>query len=183
MRGKRTRPDFGAQEAARHGAKRSSHWEAVEREFRTAHPRCIACPDDAASTAIQVHHINPFHYVTHPRINRPDLELDPRNLISACETEHGRPAPNHHELICHLGNFKEGNLLAREDMAGHYRGMTADQIRRDPTWQSEEHAGRVKPLDEFTDADFDAFKSRLARDLPPDPAICARFGIDIEKLG
>lgn len=172
------RPDRGALEAARHGAARSPHWPTVEREFREAHPHCIACLTEGnAIEGQQIHHVNPFHYLLDPEINRPDLELDPRNLVTLCEDEAGRPAQDHHLLLGHLGNFKEGNLLVREDAGGRYHGITADAIRGDADWRAEERTGRLKPLDEMTAEEKRAFRVRLDAELPPDPAVLERFGI------
>ncbi len=156
--------DHGAAEAARHGIARSPHWPAVERAFRAAHPHCLACAPDAPETAVQVHHRAPFHYVV--ALGRPDLELDPRNLVSLCETEEGRPAENHHLLIGHLGNFREGNLEVLEDAATTFHGMTAAQIHADPRWQAEIKTGRLKPLDEMSDAEKTAFRAMLDQRFP-----------------
>jgi 5-methylcytosine-specific restriction protein A len=172
------RTDRGADEAARHGVERSPHWPAVEREFREANPRCAACAPGASEAAVQVHHVNPFHYVK--ALGRPDLELDPRNLISLCETEHDRPAPDHHLLLGHLGNFKEGNLRVAADAAGEYRGMTEDAIRADADWLTEERQGRLKALDLMTSEERAAFRARLDAELPPDPAILAKYGLTIQ---
>lgn len=169
--------DHGAVEALRHGITRSDHWPAVERAEREANPRCIACDPSASDYAIQVHHVNPFHYCI--ALGRPDLELDPRNLVSLCETEEGWPAQDHHLLIGHLGDFKEGNLKVREDAAGQYHGMANDAIRADAAWQSEEHDGRLKPLDQMSDDERRAFRARLDAELPPDPEILQRYGLTV----
>jgi hypothetical protein len=42
-----------------------------------AHPTCAAC----GTRGVEVHHVEPFHV-------RPDLELDPANLISLCRADH-----------------------------------------------------------------------------------------------
>ena len=173
--------DHGAAEAARHGVARSEHWPAVERAVREANPRCAACDPTASEAGVQIHHIFPFHYVV--ALGRPDLELDPRNLISLCETEHDKPAPDHHLLIGHLGNFKEGNLLVREDATGRYHALDEATIRGDAEWQAEEHAGRLKALDAMSDDEKRAFRARLDAELPPDPALLARYGIAVAPLG
>lgn len=170
-----THIDHGALEAARHGFARSGSWPAVERAFLKANPLCAACAVPGAP--VQVHHWNPFHYLHDPAIGRPDLELDPRNLISLCETEEGTPGENHHLDIGHLGNFKEGNLRVAEDAAGRYHGMTNDAIRADAGWQDEEREGRLKPLDLMTVDEKHAFRVRLDAELPADPVILARYGI------
>jgi len=175
------RPDHGAEEAARLGKTRSEHWPAVEHAFRQAHPRCAACADGAPEVAVQVHHINPFHYVTH--VGRPDLELDPRNLIGLCEDEQGRPAQDHHLLIGHLGNFKEGNLLVKADAAGRYHAMQKPALLADPELQSEERNGRIKALDLMSPAELTAFRARLDTELPPDPTILAKYNLKITPAG
>jgi hypothetical protein len=175
------RPDHGAEVAALHGATRSEHWPAVERAFRQAHPRCAACPDGAPEVAVQVHHINPFHYVIH--VGRPDLELDPRNLIGLCEKEQGRPAQDHHLLIGHLGDFKQGNLVVAADAAGRYHGKTEAAIRAEADWQNEERNGRIKALNLMNLAELTAFRARLDAQLPPDPTILAKYNLKITPAG
>ena len=100
--------------------------------------------------------------------------------MSLCETEEDRPAQDHHLDLGHLGNFQEGNLRARDDARTTYHGMTDSQIRADSDWQREERDGRLKPLDLFTDEDFAALRRELDSVIPPDPALCARFGIGID---
>lgn len=169
-----SRLDRGMMEAMRCGSPpRSSHWHIVEREFLAANPTCLAC----GGGPVQAHHRAPYHYLVDPEINRPDLELDARNLVALCEDEEGRPAQDHHLLIGHLGDFREGNLRVREDATGPYHGMTADAIRADAAWVSEAHDGRLKPLDEMTAEEKHAFRDRLNAEMPPDPAVLARFGI------
>src|SRR6185312_2603434 len=152
-------PDHGAAAAAEHGLARSPHWPHVEKAFRKAHPHCVACAPDASDHAVQVHHRAPFHYVV--SLGRPDLELDPRNLVSLCETEEGKPAEDHHLLIGHLGNFRAGNLEVLEDAATTFHGMTSEAIRSDPRWLDKEKNGRIKPLDEMTDDEKAAFRVML----------------------
>lgn len=54
--------------------KRSSKWDEVRDSFLSSHPACAAC---GSIKKLQVHHIMPFHL-------RPELELDPNNLIVLC---------------------------------------------------------------------------------------------------
>jgi hypothetical protein len=174
--------DHGATVAAEHGVVRSHHWPTVEKEFREKYPHCAACVDTDENRAVQVHHVNPFHYLVDPTIDRPDLELDDRNLIGLCEDEQGRPAKDHHIDLGHLGNFKEGNLLVRTDAATKYHGMPHELVRSDPEWLSEEREGRLKALNLMTADEKEAFRVRLWKELPPDPAILQRFSITL-KLG
>jgi len=56
---------------------RSSKWRAVRKTHMDAHPECAVC---AATKLLQVHHVTPFS-------DRPDLELEPTNLITLCMTK------------------------------------------------------------------------------------------------
>lgn len=56
------------------GVPRSSKWPAVRAAHLKARPTCEAC---GQREGMEVHHIIPFHL-------RPDLELDPTNLITLC---------------------------------------------------------------------------------------------------
>lgn len=168
--------DNGAAEAARHGLTRSEHWPAVERAFKETNPDCAACGDAAVEhTGIQVHHIHPFHFCI--RAGRPDLELDPRNLIALGETEHDAPAPNHHLLLGHLDDFKSYNLDVATDCET-FRGMSTAAIETDARWVAKEHA---RPLDEITPDELAAFRSMLDATLPPDPAILEKYGLTITR--
>ena len=82
--------------------KRSPKWEKLEREFKEAHPTCAAC---GSSNRLNVHHIEPFHI-------KPELELDPNNLITLCMDKN-----ECHLQLGHLGNFKLYNLQIKEDAA------------------------------------------------------------------
>jgi len=59
---------------------RSSEWVSVRNEFVRLHPRCEAC---GSGYDLNVHHVEPFHL-------RPDLELEPSNLITLCREHHFR---------------------------------------------------------------------------------------------
>lgn len=59
---------------------RSSEWVSVRNEFVRLHPRCEAC---GSGYNLNVHHVEPFHL-------RPDLELEPSNLITLCRDHHFR---------------------------------------------------------------------------------------------
>lgn len=64
-------------------APRSPQWEKVRGVWIKANPICAAC---GGIVMCQVHHKKPFHLF-------PDLELDPSNFITLCES------PNR---LCHL---------------------------------------------------------------------------------
>ena len=56
------------------GMPRSPKWPAVRAAHLKARPTCEAC---GQRDGMEVHHIIPFHI-------RPDLELDPANLLTLC---------------------------------------------------------------------------------------------------
>src|ERR1700732_4714415 len=88
---------------------RSPEWRRVERAHLARQPHCVCCkPGTHGRAPLQVHHIFSFHYCR--LLGRADLELDDRNLITLCETEEGKPAPNHHLLVGHLDDFQSSNL-------------------------------------------------------------------------
>lgn len=85
---------------------RSPHWPAVRRAHLKAHPTCAACGARAV-LGMQVHHEKPFHL-------DPELELDPKNLITLCERLTG---PECHLRIGHGGSFQLYNPHVRLDAA------------------------------------------------------------------
>lgn len=149
-----------------HEPPRSAAWPHVRRAVLHLHPYCAACgkgADHPDVTALQVHHINPFHIVA--ALGRGDLELDPRNLIVLCETEHGHPEPNHHLVLGHLGNFRsDGNLDVLADCTT-FAGLSAAGIEADPRWQAK-RAALLPDLSAMTDEQKAAFRARLDAELP-----------------
>lgn len=84
-------------------APRHSRWGCVRQEHLLAHPVCEVC---GGHQALRAHHIQPFHL-------HPELELEPSNLITLCESK--RYGLNCHLLIGHLGNYKRINPMVRGD--------------------------------------------------------------------
>jgi hypothetical protein len=78
------------------GAKRSSQWPHLRRAHLAVNPCCAVCGGWAK---VEVHHIRPFHLA-------PELELDPGNLITLCESWKG--GVNCHLFFGHLGDFRDG---------------------------------------------------------------------------
>jgi hypothetical protein len=144
-----SKADHGATVANEHNLKRSSHWPAVEKAHLAKEPECRCCPK-GKGYAVQVHHQFPFHFAI--LLGRPDLETDDRNLITLCESEEGKPAPNHHLLIGHLDSFQSSNLDVYEDATKTFHGWDADRIKASPKWQ-DKVAKRLKTWNEMTDAD------------------------------
>jgi len=114
-----------------------------------------------------VHHIFPLHYCI--ALGRPDLELDDGNLITLCEDEAGKPGQNHHLLVGHLDDFESSNLAVVEDAARTFHGMDATAINSDLTWLRKK-ASRLRPLQQMTAADKEAFREAMNRRLPLVPA-------------
>jgi 5-methylcytosine-specific restriction endonuclease McrA len=88
---------------------RSPHWPAVRDQWLKDHPWCAAC---GKLEEVQVHHKQPFHL-------HPELELDPSNFISLCES---KPNGNHHLEIGHLGNWKGVNPNVEADALAKLKG-------------------------------------------------------------
>lgn len=82
--------------------KRSSEWPKVEKEHLAAQPECAGC---GCKTHLQVHHEQPFH-------SHPELELDPKNLITLCMSKQ-----ECHILIGHGDSFKFYNPNVVRDAA------------------------------------------------------------------
>lgn len=158
--------DHGGLEAARLGVPRSPHWSSVEHFFRTANPACARC---GSVTAIQVHHGFAFHECV--LAGRPDLELDPRNLHSLCMD----PEWQCHLLVGHLDDFRSWNPNLLVDLAHPLLAGVA--LRTDAGWLVE-RTQRAKPWDEWTPAEHAAFRARLDSELPPDPALLARYALN-----
>ena len=78
-----------------HEPPRSPLWPKVEHTFRTSHPNCAGC---GGVDKLNVHHMQPFHL-------KPELELDPKNLITLCMGL-GKDC---HILIGHGDDFKAYN--------------------------------------------------------------------------
>lgn len=85
------------------GAARSCAWPAARKEHLTLFPVCAIC---GGALSLEVHHILPFHV-------RPDLELDPDNLLTLCERK--KYGINCHLLVGHLGDYRRYNPDVRVD--------------------------------------------------------------------
>lgn len=86
---------------------RSPRWPAVRAEHLAKFPTCAAC---GTREHLEVHHKQPFHL-------HPDLELEPTNLITLCES----PSHNCHEIFGHLLDWKSFNRMVEMDAAVYLR--------------------------------------------------------------
>ena len=85
------------------GRIRSDHWPAVRKAHLAKFPACFVCD---GKKKLEVHHKKPFHL-------HPELELDPNNLITLCESKEN--GVNCHLFVGHLGNFHSFNVNVDSD--------------------------------------------------------------------
>ena len=83
-------------------ALRSPQWASVRKSHLLNDPVCRACN---GTDKLQVHHIRPFHLY-------PELELDPSNLMTLCESSDKEC----HLILGHNGNFKDYNAEVLSDV-------------------------------------------------------------------
>jgi 5-methylcytosine-specific restriction endonuclease McrA len=81
-------------------ATRSPKWSSIRKEHIKNNPECAAC---GSSKKLEVHHKIPVHI-------QPELELDPSNLITLCDS----PC---HLIFGHLFNYKSYNKTVETDCA------------------------------------------------------------------
>lgn len=86
------------------GAKRSPGWRIVREIHIKKHPNCELC---GGTEICEVHHIQSFS-------RNPELELDPTNLITLCES--GKNGIVCHRAFGHLGNYQSINVNCVEDV-------------------------------------------------------------------
>ena len=82
---------------------RSPHWHAVRAAHLEKHPTCAAC---GGTDHLEVHHVQPYHL-------HPAEELDPKNLITLCES----PAHACHLVFGHLYSWHSFNATVRRNAA------------------------------------------------------------------
>lgn len=79
---------------------RSPLWKKARLVHLESNGRCLAC---GGRVSLEVHHLMPYHLA-------PDLELDPNNLITLCES-----SSRCHWVFGHLLNWRSYNPNARAD--------------------------------------------------------------------
>lgn len=82
---------------------RSGKWTAMREYWLISNPRCAICN---GTESLQVHHKMPYHI-------KPELELDPNNLLTLCE----KPSRNCHFTWGHLYNWSNYNARIDECVA------------------------------------------------------------------
>lgn len=127
------------------------------RKFLRDHPRCAA---SGATAKLNVHHaIIPFHYAV--LLGRPELELDPRNLLTLCEASGNEK----HLLLGHLDNFQSWNKDVLQDVR-RYFGWPDAAIKADALWQHKK-ATRPKLWREMTEKERQDLAEWINAMLPP----------------
>ena len=139
---------------------RSSKSPEVEKAFRAKNPKCVACGE---IEQLNVHHMFPFHYVV--LCGRPDLELDPHNLLTLCTRED----LEHHLLLGPLDDYESYNPEV-EEFVQTYKDQSATQIRNNVAWQTARDR-KPKHVDQMSQQEKDEFKKMLDGKFPPNPAI------------
>ena len=89
---------------------RSGKWPRFLRELLAAHPNCRGCGRKAETG----HHLVPFH-------ERPDLELEPANVVPVC-------VPCHF-VVCHGSSWNLTIPTAAEDLDYHRKRVDAARGR------------------------------------------------------
>lgn len=92
-------------------SKRSPGWDRVRDEHIQKHPSCAGC---GIRFRLEAHHIVPFH-------SRPDLELDPNNLITLCRDCHWH--------IGHLRDWSLANPYVRDDAKAYLERFTYARLK------------------------------------------------------
>lgn len=163
--------DHGKLVAQEHDIERSPHWSSTVKKFLAVNGHCAVCEKSTLWHGIfahQVHHIHAFHYCV--LLGRPDLELDPRNLIVMCQV----PGTHHHLLCGHLGEFRSFNPHV-VDFVKRYKGWKREAIEADSTYKlAVMH--RPKTFDLMTEEEKRTMRKMLDDTLPPDPKIVALLG-------
>jgi 5-methylcytosine-specific restriction enzyme A len=85
------------------GELRSSKWPTVRKKHLLKNPACSVC---GGQKSLEVHHIVPFNI-------DPSRELDPKNLITLCESKTN--GVSCHLFFGHLGNYKSYNARVESD--------------------------------------------------------------------
>ena len=98
------------------GQKRSSKWPTVRKHHLEAHPTCAVCGGDKV---LEVHHLISFN-------KHPELELDPNNLITLCESK-SKGGLNCHLIFGHLTNYKKIHPDVVEDAAYWNKKLTGKE--------------------------------------------------------
>ena len=111
---------------------RSPKWSGVRKRHLKDHSVCAAC---GRKTFLQVHHMVPFS-------DRPDLELEPTNLITLCMSIN-----ECHIHIGHGGSYKYFNPKVQEHSALMFQSLKPlHRVNpKNPIWPEAKEIRRDKP--------------------------------------
>ena len=110
-------------------------------------PACAVC---GSTGATQAHHLIPYEYLV--KIDRVWLASDQRIFLGLCETEEGKPEPNHH-IAAHGFDFKHVDFHFLDKLDA-YRGFkTFAEIKAAPIYH-ETLLTRYKLADDMTPEDI-----------------------------
>jgi len=155
--------DFDAEIIAQYGIQRHNDWGKIARQHLIGQPKCLICGLNVLYNLIQegscnVHHKYPLQHCI--AVNRPDLELDRRNMFTVC----ARHFDHHHLLIGHLEDWESYNPHLETTIA-LVRNLTQVQIRNTIMF-CEAVKNRPKPLKEWSEAEKNIFKNHLEEVMP-----------------
>jgi 5-methylcytosine-specific restriction protein A len=98
---------------------RSPKWAAVRKQFLQENPVCALC---GGAALLEVHHKLPFHL-------HPELELEPSNLITLCESSKG--GVTCHLFFGHLGDYKSFNKNVDKDVKSWNSKLAKKPVSKD----------------------------------------------------
>jgi hypothetical protein len=117
---------------------RSPLWATVRKEHLAKFPCCAAC---GSENKIEVHHIKPFNLF-------PELELDPNNLVTLCES--WKKGVNCHLLFGHLGDYRSYNEKVLDDSNAWLEKLINKPIKPEGALKTEESPENGVALTEKT---------------------------------
>lgn len=138
-----------------HHNPRSPHWPTIRHHFIESHPFCVVC---GSRKSLNVHHKYPLHYCV--GVGRPDLELDPDNLITLCFL-----GEDHHCFLGHLGDYCSYNPDILKDVV-LYKNKTRKEIINDRQWRMKKR-NRPPKLSQMTSEQKKELRKFLDERFPP----------------
>lgn len=138
---------------------RHKKWDTAQAQWMRKHPQCAVCGEIACKR--NVHHKLPLTYLH--AINRLDLELDERNLITLCVESDMQ----HHALVGHLNFYSSFNPWLMQTVA-MCKGKTAKEIFDLAEFQQMVN-NRPKPVHQMNAKELDELKQLTQRTFPCSP--------------
>lgn len=109
-------------------------------------PACRVCGSIGTT---QAHHLVPWEYLV--KIDREWLASDQRIFVGLCETELGKPEPNHH-ICAHGFDFRHVDLHFMDKIIEYAKYKAFAEIKAAPVYH-ETMLTRFKLADEMTSED------------------------------